>query len=81
MDEQGDWKSRISVDPRVCHGQACIRGTRIMVWLIVQRLANGDTEEALLRAYPSLHREDIRAGLHYASALTRQWMLPVEAMK
>lgn len=60
---------RISIDPKVCHGQACIRGTRIPVHQIIRMLANGDTIEELLADYPSLEREDIFACLDYAAAL------------
>jgi len=70
------WRSRISIDPRVCHGQACIRGTRIMVSLLVDYLANGDTEEEILAAYPGLTREDMRAAMHYAAELTRERVIP-----
>ena len=52
---------RISVDPNICHGQACIKGTRIPVHHIVKMLANGDTIEDLLTEYPSITREDILA--------------------
>jgi uncharacterized protein (DUF433 family) len=58
--------ARILIDPSVCHGQACIRGTRIPVYQIVGMLANGDTVESLLRAYPSITSEDIRACREYA---------------
>lgn len=54
---------RISIDPRICHGQACVKGTRIPVHQIVRMLANGDTVENLLAEYPSLTREDIMACL------------------
>jgi uncharacterized protein (DUF433 family) len=60
---------RISINPNVCHGQACIKGTRIPVYLIVQMLANGDTVDELLEDYPSITREDILACLAYAGAL------------
>jgi len=63
---------RISIDPKVCHGQACIRGTRIPVHQIVRMLANGDTIEELLKDYPSLEREDIIACLDYAAALAEE---------
>ncbi len=56
---------RISIDPQVCHGQACIRGTRIPVHQIVGMLANGDTIEDLLAAYPSISREDVLGCLDY----------------
>jgi uncharacterized protein (DUF433 family) len=61
---------RISIDPKVCHGQACVRGTRIPVHQIVHMLANGDTIEELLEDYPSLEREDIFACLDYAEVLS-----------
>jgi uncharacterized protein (DUF433 family) len=63
---------RISIDPKVCHGQACVRGTRIPVHQIVRMLANGDTIEELLEDYPSLEREDIFACLDYAAALAEE---------
>ena len=56
-------KERISVDPNICHGQACIKGTRIPVYQIVRMLANGDSIEDLLKEYPSITREDILACL------------------
>lgn len=67
-----DWRERISIDPRVCHGKPCIKGTRIWVSLIVDNLAAGVTEEEILQAYPSLSREDIRAALAYAAEMTRE---------
>jgi len=63
---------RISIDPKVCHGQARIVGTRIPVHQIVGMLANGDTVEELLEDYPSLEREDILACLDYAAALAEE---------
>ncbi|MGB6068664.1 MAG: DUF433 domain-containing protein [Desulfomonilaceae bacterium] len=58
---------RISVDPNVCHGQPCVKGTRIMVWLILNYLASGDRVEDILAAYPAVTRDDIRACLAYAA--------------
>jgi uncharacterized protein (DUF433 family) len=69
---------RISIDPRICHGQACIKGTRIPVHQIVGMLANGDTFESLLKAYPTITGEDIRACLEYASFLTEEQITPIE---
>ena len=60
---------RIAIDPRVCHGQACIKGTRISVHLILGMLANGDTVADLLAEYPSLTQEDIYACFDYGAAL------------
>ncbi len=69
---------RISVDPNVCHGQPCVKGTRIMVWLILQYLANGDSEKEILVGYPDLCAEDIRACLAYAAESARERVLPIE---
>ena len=71
---------RILMDPRVCHGQACIKGTRIPVHQIVRMLANGDTIEELLVEYPSLTREDIYACLDYAAALAEEQVTPVQML-
>ena len=71
--------NRISIDPNVCHGQACIKGTRIPVPQIVLMLANGDTIEELLEAYPSIRREDILACLEYAGVLAEEQLTPIEA--
>ena len=71
---------RISSDPRICHGQACIKGTRIPVYQILHTLANGDTVENLLRGYPSLKREDILACIEYAAELTEEQIVPDEVV-
>jgi len=71
---------RISIDPKVCHGEACIKGTRIPVHQIVRMLANGDTIEELLEEHPSLEREDILACLDYAAALTEEQVTPIEVV-
>ncbi len=71
---------RISIDPKVCHGEACIKGTRIPVHLIVRMLANGDTIEELLEDYPSLERTDILACLDYAAALAEEQVTPIEVV-
>lgn len=64
--------SRITVDPQVCHGQACILGTRIPVYQILRMLACGDSVEDLLREYPSITRKDILACLDYAASLAEE---------
>jgi len=69
---------RISIDPKICHGQACIKETRIPVHQIIGMLANGDTIESLLKAYPPLSREDILACLEYAAWLTEEQVTPIE---
>ncbi|MBM2816927.1 MAG: hypothetical protein HW421_3689 [Ignavibacteria bacterium] len=58
---------RISINPNVCNGQACIVGTRIPVHQILGMFANGDSEETILSAYSSIEKEDILACLEYAS--------------
>jgi uncharacterized protein (DUF433 family) len=69
---------RISVDPNVCHGQPCVKGTRIMVWLVLNYLANGDSIEDILAAYPNLTGEDIRACLAYAAEAARERVVSIE---
>ena len=72
---------RISVDPNICHGQACIRGTRLPVHLIIKMLANGDTIEELLNAYPSIKAKDIFACLDYAAELAEENITPLESIE
>ena len=62
---------RVIIDPAVCHGQPCIKGTRIMVSNILNLLAHGAGVEEVLRGYPQLTREDVLAALEYAEALVR----------
>jgi uncharacterized protein (DUF433 family) len=62
----------ISVDPAVCHGQACIRGTRILVSVVLDALAEGMTEAEILVGYPTLTVEGIRAAAAYGAALARE---------
>jgi uncharacterized protein (DUF433 family) len=72
--------TRISIDSEIYHGQACIKGTRIPVHQIVHMLANGDTIEDLLAAYPTLEREDILACLDYAATLAEEQVTPIELL-
>jgi uncharacterized protein (DUF433 family) len=69
---------RILIDPNICHGQACIKNTRIPVHQVVHMLANGDTIEELLKEYPSLNRDDILACLDYAASLAEEQITPIE---
>ena len=62
-----EWQERISINPLVCHGKACIRGTRVMVSVILDNLAAGVPQEELLQNYPSLKELDIQAALAYAA--------------
>jgi uncharacterized protein (DUF433 family) len=76
-----DWRERISVNPAVCHGRACVRGTRIMVSVVIDNIAAGIPREEILRDYPALANADIDAALAYAAELTREGTidLPLEA--
>lgn len=67
-----NWTDFITVDPEVCHGQACISGTRVMVSVVLDNLAAGATIEEILRSYPSLSRQSIQAAIQYAATLTRE---------
>lgn len=62
-----NWRERVSVDPAVSHGKACIRGTRIMVSVILDNIAAGIDTAEILASYPSLQPEDITAALGYAA--------------
>jgi len=66
------WRERITVDPVICHGQACIAGTRIMVAVVLDNLAAGVGADELLKSYPTLSAADIQAALEYAAELARE---------
>ena len=68
---------RITVDPEICHGKACIKGTRIMVTVILDNLAAGVDREEILAGYPSLTDDDIRASIAYAAELAKERILPL----
>lgn len=70
-----DWAEYITVDPQVCHGKACIKGTRIMVSVILDNLADGQTDEQILASYPSLTPEAIRAAIAYVAELSHERIL------
>ena len=72
---------RISVDSKICHGQVCIKGTRIPVHQVIRMLANGDKIEELLEDYPSLKAEDIYACLNYAASLAEEQITPIEILE
>jgi len=73
-----DAEARIVSNPSICHGTPVIRGTRIMVWLILEYLANGDSVDDVMAAYPDITREDVSACLAYASKAARERVVPVE---
>jgi uncharacterized protein (DUF433 family) len=63
---------RISLDPAVCFGKPCIRGTRLRVSLILDLLASGASEAEVLAEYPQLTRDDIRAAIAYGAEMARE---------
>jgi uncharacterized protein (DUF433 family) len=67
-----NWQDYITVDSAVCHGKACITGTRIMVSVVLDNLAAGLTPEDIVHSYPSLSREAIQAAIAYAAELARE---------
>jgi uncharacterized protein (DUF433 family)/predicted nuclease of predicted toxin-antitoxin system len=73
------WQDYIVVDPNVCHGKACIKGTRIMVSVILDNLAAGLSPDEILRSYPSLSHEAIQATITYAAELARERIVAIPA--
>jgi uncharacterized protein (DUF433 family) len=71
-----NWKDHIAADPQICHGKACVRGTRVMVSVVLDNLAANRSIEQILASYPSLTREDILAAIAYAAELAREDVIP-----
>ncbi len=67
-----EWHDRISVNPAVRSGKPCIKGTRVTVYDVLEYLAGGMTEDAILSDFPDLAPEDIRAALAFAAARERR---------
>ncbi len=65
------WQDRIAVNPEVCHGKACIVGTRVLVSVVLDNLAEGFGVDDVLTSYPSLEREDVLAAFGYAAELSK----------
>ena len=70
-----DWQERITINPAVCHGRACIRGTRVMVSVILDNIAAGVPRAEIMRSYPAIEESDIQAALAYAAELAREGTL------
>jgi uncharacterized protein (DUF433 family) len=68
---------RITSDPNVCHGKACIKGTRVMVSVILDNLAAGLTTDEIVASYPSLTPDDVRAAIAYAAEIARERIVPL----
>jgi uncharacterized protein (DUF433 family) len=75
-----NWRERISVNAAICHGRACIRGTRVLASTVVDNVAAGVPHEEILRSYRGLKETDIEAALAYAAELARESIvdLPLE---
>lgn len=74
-----NWHDYITVDPQVCHGKACIKGTRVLVSVILDNLAAGLSTEEIMQSYPSVSVEAIRAALAYAADLAGERVLAIPA--
>ncbi len=75
------WRDYFTSDPKICHGQLCAKGTRVMVTSILDSLAEGSSPEEIIKSYPSLTREHIEAALAYAADLAREEsLLPVSGL-
>ncbi|MCO6449278.1 MAG: DUF433 domain-containing protein [Caldilineales bacterium] len=73
------WQDYIVVDPKICHGQACIRGTRVPVSVVLDNLAAGLTPTQIIESYPSLSVESVHAAIAYAADLARERIVLVAA--
>jgi uncharacterized protein (DUF433 family) len=67
-----NWQEFIAVDPSICHGRACIKGTRVMVSVVLDNLAAGLSVHEIVKSYPSLTPEAIQATMAYAAELARE---------
>lgn len=74
-----DWREHITVDQDVCHGKPCIKGTRVMVSVILDNLAAGQTTGEILESYPSVGLEDVQAAIAYAADLARERIVDMPA--
>jgi len=70
------WQDHISVNPNVCHGKPCIKGTRVMVSVVLANVAVGEPFESIMSGY-HIAREDIQAALHYAADLAQDRFVPL----
>ena len=71
------WQDEISVDPAICHGQPCFKGTRVLVHVVLDNLAVGTPVDRILQEYPSLSSGSVRAAIAYAADVARE---PVVAL-
>ncbi|WP_409945774.1 DUF433 domain-containing protein [Rubrivirga sp. S365] len=74
-----NWREHITVDPQVCHGRACVRGTRVPVAVVLDNLAAGLSSDEITRSYPTVSAEAVRAALAYAADLAGERVVSVPA--
>jgi uncharacterized protein (DUF433 family) len=70
------WRDRIGVNPNVCHGKPCIKGTRVLVSVVLADVASGEPFESIISGY-HIEREDIQAALFFAADLAQDRYLPL----
>ena len=72
-----NWRDYITVDPEICHGRACIAGTRVPVTVVLDNLAAGRRADDIVRSYPTVSREAVRAVLLYAAEMAKERTMPL----
>ena len=72
------WQDFISIDQNICHGKACLKGTRVLVSIVLDSLAEGMSDDEILENYPSLKKEHINVALQYGAMLAREEILPLD---
>ena len=73
------WKNLLSSDPEICGGQICVKGTRVMISVILDNLAEGSTIDEILENYPTLTREGVLAAIKYASEISKDEIVAIES--
>jgi len=74
-----DWKAQIASKVSICHGKVCIKNTRVMLSVILNCVAEGMSEDAILKEYPTLKKGDVSIALQYAASLARGETIPLKA--
>ena len=75
-----NWQDRITSNPDICHGRVCVKGTRIMVSVILDNLSDGLSIDDIIESYPPLTREDVLAAINYAAELTKERIIPIDKL-
>ncbi len=74
-----NWTERISIDPNICHGKVCIKGTRVMVSIILECLAEKLSYDEIIEEYPTITKDDILAAIQYAAYLASERIIPISS--